>query len=291
MGLVLAGAGWQSNWAAVLGEPFMRNAFAAGGLVAIAAGLLGYFVVVRQGEFAAHALGHIGFPGATGAVLLGVSPLLGLGVFCVVGAVVIGLLGTRANERATATGTVLAMATGLGILFASLATRTTSTVTNVLFGNLLAVTTGQLACFAAFTLVLALVLAVVGRPLMLASLVPEVAEAKGVPVRALGVLFLVLMGLLVTMAVQAVGTLLLFALVVTPPATALRLTARPALVALLSTGIGLLAVGAGLVLSTMFNLPPSFFVVAVAFVVWAATLVATRRAFPSVEAVHGHDHC
>ncbi len=290
MGLLLAGAGWQSNWASVLGEPFMRNAFVAGSLVAVAAGLLGYFVVVRQGEFAAHALGHIGFPGATGAVLLGVSPLLGLGAFCVVGAVVIGLLGARANERATATGTVLAMATGLGILFASLATRTTSTVTNVLFGNLLAVTTGQLAVFAGFTALMALVLAVVGRPLMLASVAPEVAEAKGVPVRALGVVFLVLMGLLVTMAVQAVGTLLLFALVVTPPATALRLTARPSRVAMGSIAIGLVAVGGGLTLSTMLNLPPSFFIVAVSFLVWVVTLGATRRRFPSVEVAHDHDH-
>jgi zinc/manganese transport system permease protein len=290
MGLLLAIAGWQADWASVLREPFMRNAFAGGALVAVAAGLLGYFVVVRQGEFAAHALGHIGFPGATGAVLLGISPLLGLGAFCVVGAVVIGLLGARANERATATGTVLAMATGLGILFASLATRTTSTVTNVLFGNLLAVTDGQLVVFAGFTLLLALVLAVVGRPLMLASVAPEVAEAKGVPVRALGVVFLVLMGLLVTMAVQAVGTLLLFALVVTPPATALRLTARPSRVAVTSIGIGLLAVGGGLTLSTMFNLPPSFFVVAVSFLVWVVVLAATRRRFPTAEVAHDHDH-
>jgi zinc/manganese transport system permease protein len=290
MGTLLASAGWQSNWASVLGESFMRNAFAAGALVAVAAGLLGYFVVVRQGEFAAHALGHIGFPGATGAVLLGISPLLGLGAFCVVGAVVIGLLGSRANERATATGTVLALATGLGILFASLATRTTSTVTNVLFGNLLAVTTGQIVVFAGFTVFLALVLAVVGRPLMLASVAPEVAEAKGVPVRALGIVFLVLMGLLVTMAVQAVGTLLLFALVVTPPATALRLTARPSRVALTSILIGLVAVGAGLTLSAMFNLPPSAFVVGVSFLVWAVTLAATRRKFPSVEVAHDHDH-
>jgi zinc/manganese transport system permease protein len=246
--------------------------------------------VVRQGEFAAHALGHIGFPGATGAVLLGISPLIGLGAFCVVGAVVIGLLGSRANERATATGTVLALATGLGILFASLATRTTSTVTNVLFGNLLAVTTAQLLVFAGFTVLLALVLAVVGRPLMLASVAPEVAEAKGVPVRALGIVFLVLMGLLVTMAVQAVGTLLLFALVVTPPATALRLTARPSRVALTSILIGLVAVGAGLTLSAMFNLPPSSFIVGVSFLVWAITLAATRSRFPSVEVAHDHDH-
>ena len=291
-GFILATAGWQSNWADILGQPFMRNAFAAGALVAVAAGLLGYLVVVRQAEFAAHALGHIGFPGATGAVLLGLPPLFGLGLFCVVGAVVIGALGTRADERATATGTVLAMATALGVLFASLATRTATTVTSVLFGNLLAVTTVQLRVFAGFTVLLAVVLLVVGRPLLLASLSPDVGEAKGLPVRTLGIVFMVLMGLLVTMAVQVVGTLLLFALVVTPPATALRLTARPRRVAALSITIGLFAVGAGLVLSAMWNLPPSFFVVACSFLVWLVTLAATRTRFPiAAPAGHVHDHC
>ncbi|CAB4535150.1 unannotated protein [freshwater metagenome] len=275
--LLLADAGYQSNWLEVLGQPFMRNAFIAGSLVAIASGMLGYFVVVREGEFAAHALGHIGFPGATGAVLLGLSPTLGLAVFCVGGALVIGALGKRASERATATGTVLAFATGLGILFASLATESSTTVTNVLFGNLLAVSTGQIKVFALFTVALAAALAVIARPLMFASVNPEVAEAKGVAVQALGVVFLVLMGLVVTMAVQVVGTLLLFALVVTPPATALKLSARPSRVVALGTAIGLASVVLGLVTATMFNLPPSFFIVSYSFATWLIVLGATRE--------------
>ncbi len=275
--LLLANAGYQSNWLEVLGQPFMRNAFIAGSLVAIASGMLGYFVVVREGEFAAHALGHIGFPGATGAVLLGLSPTLGLAVFCVGGALVIGALGKRASERATATGTVLAFATGLGILFASLATESSTTVTNVLFGNLLAVSTGQIKVFALFTIALGLVLVVIARPLMFASVNPEVAEAKGVAVKALGIAFLVLMGLVVTMAVQVVGTLLLFALVVTPPATALKLTARPIRVVLLGTAIGLAAVILGLITATILNLPPSFFIVSYSFLTWLIVLGATRE--------------
>ena len=276
-GLLLANAGYQSNWVEVLSQPFMRNAFIAGSLVAIASGMLGYFVVVREGEFAAHALGHIGFPGATGAVLLGLSPTLGLAVFCVGGALVIGALGKRASERATATGTVLAFATGLGILFASLATESSTTVTNVLFGNLLAVSTGQIKVFALFTIALGLVLAVIARPLMFASVNPDVAEAKGVAVKALGIVFLVLMGLVVTMAVQVVGTLLLFALVVTPPATALKLTARPIRVVLLGTAIGLAAVILGLITATILNLPPSFFIVSYSFLTWLIVLGATRE--------------
>ena len=125
----------------------MGNALIGGTIVALAAGLIGYFVVVRQTAFAAHALAHIGFPGATGAVLMGVPVVVGLGVFCVGGALVIGVLGKRAADREVVTGTVLAMATGLGLFFNSLATKSSSTMTNVLFGNLLAISddaTGRL---------------------------------------------------------------------------------------------------------------------------------------------------
>ncbi|NCY17180.1 MAG: metal ABC transporter permease [Actinobacteria bacterium] len=273
---VLASAGYQRDWFETLREPFMRNAFLAGVLVAIAAGVIGYFVVVRSGEFSAHALGHIGFPGATGAVLIGLSPTLGLAVFCIGGAIIIGALGRHVDERATATGTILAFATGLGILFASLATKSSNTVTNVLFGNLLAVSGDQLTVFVWFTVVLLAIVAVVARPLTLASVNPEVAEAKGVPVRLLGLIFLILMGLVITMAVQVVGTLLLFALVVTPPATALRLTARPSRVVALGVAIGLLSVIGGLVLAVMFNLPPSFFIVTCSFLIWILVLAITR---------------
>jgi len=273
---VLASAGYQRDWFETLREPFMRNAFLAGVLVAIAAGVIGYFVVVRSGEFSAHALGHIGFPGATGAVLIGLSPTLGLAVFCIGGAIIIGALGRHVDERATATGTILAFATGLGILFASLATKSSNTVTNALFGNLLAVSGDQLTVFVWFTVVLLAIVAVVARPLTLASVNPEVAEAKGVPVRLLGLIFLILMGLVITMAVQVVGTLLLFALVVTPPATALRLTARPSRVVALGVAIGLLSVIGGLVLAVMFNLPPSFFIVTCSFLIWILVLAITR---------------
>lgn len=273
---VLAAVGYQSDWFDVLQADFMRNAMIGGSLVAIAAGLLGYFVIVRQHAFAAHALAHIGFPGATGAVLIGVPITAGLAVFTVAGALAIGFLGKKRADREIATGTILAFATGLGVLFSSLATKSANTVTNVLFGNLLAITPDQLVVFAAFTLVLGVVLAVVARPLTFASVNPEVAEAKGVPVRALGVVFMVLLALVITMAVQVVGTLLLFGLVVTPSATALAITARPMLIGLLGTGIGLASVLVGLVLATMFNLPPSFFIVTISFVVWGVTLLLTR---------------
>ncbi len=273
----LMAIGYQPDWWAILTSPFMRNALVGGTLVALAAGLIGYFIVVRNNAFAAHALAHIGFPGATGAVLVGLPVTAGLAVFCIGGALVIGALGKRADEREIATGTVLAAATGLGLFFSSLATRSSSTVTNVLFGNLLAVTGQQLVLFAVAVVVLAVVITFVFRPLLFASVNPAVAEAKGVPVRMLSVIFMALLGLSVTMAVQAVGTLLLFALVVTPAATAIMLTARPTAAMGVSTLLAVTAVWAGLALSAMFNMPPSFLIVTIVSVIWFAVWLAAQR--------------
>ena len=278
MRIQLTAIGYQDNWWEILSSSFMRNALLGGTLVALAAGLIGYFIVVRNSAFAAHALAHIGFPGATGAVLLGLPVTLGLGVFCIGGALVIGALGKRADEREVATGTVLAAATGLGLLFSSMATRSSSTVTNILFGNLLAITRPQLMIFAVAVIVLATAVAFVYRPLLFASVNAEVAEAKGVPVRVLSVIFMALLGLAVTMAVQAVGTLLLFALVVTPAATAIMLTARPGAAMALSTVLSVSAVWAGLALAAMFNVPPSFVIVTIVSVLWFAVWLVAERA-------------
>ncbi|MCV7052990.1 metal ABC transporter permease [Mycobacterium heidelbergense] len=255
----------------------MGNALVGGTIVALAAGLIGYFVVVRHTAFAAHALAHIGFPGATGAVLLGVPVVAGLGVFCIGGALVIGVLGKRAADREVVTGTVLAMASGLGLFFNSLATKSSSTITNVLFGNLLAVSHDQLVSFAILLAVLGLGVGIIYRPLLFSSVNAVVAEAKGVPVRALSMIFMALLGLTVTMAVQAVGTLLLFALVVTPAATAIMLTPRPVVAMVVSTAISLSAVWLGLGASAMLNLPPSFPIVTVACVIWLTVWLVNRH--------------
>ncbi len=284
---------FQENWLEVLQSSFVRNALIGGSLVAIAAGLLGYFVITRQNAFAAHALAHIGFPGATGAILVGAPVTLGLTVFCVAGGLLIGLLGRRVADREMATGTILALATALGVLFASLASANAGTTTSVLFGNLLAISADQLLVFGAITAAVVGTLAVLARPLVFASVDPAVAEARGVPVRALGLAFVVLLALTITMAVQVVGTLLLFALVVTPAATALRITARPVRVAGLAVAIALGSVWGGLVLSAMVDLPPSFFIVTLAVLAWVVVLAATggrtRRA-PRVLVDSHHAH-
>lgn len=288
---VLADVGYQSNWLDILQTNFMRNALIGGTLVALASGLIGYLVVIRRDAFAAHALAHIGFPGATGAVLIGAPVTLGLAVFCIAGGLAIGALGKRVDRREIATGTILAFATSLGVLFASLATQSANTVTNVLFGNLLAISPDQLVTYTIFTVVLLVGLSAVARPLLFASINPQVAEAKGVPVRALGVVFMVMLAIVITMAVQVVGTLLLFGLVVTPAATAIAITARPNAVVAIGTAIGLAAVWVGLILSAMFNLPPSFPIVTIVFAGWLTTIALTRdsrRSAPGV--VHDHHH-
>ena len=286
----LAAVEFQSNWLEVLRSPFMQHALIGGSMVAVAAGLLGYFVITRQNAFAAHALAHIGFPGATGALLVGAPITLGLAVFCVGGGLLIGLFGRRVADREMATGTILALATALGVLFASLASANASTTTSVLFGNLLAISGDQLVVFGVFTAAVVVSLAVLARPLVFASVDPAVAEARGVPVRALGLAFVVLLALTITMAVQVVGTLLLFALVVTPAATALRITARPARVALIAVVLALAAVWGGLVLSAMVDLPPSFFIVSLAVFAWVAVLatVGRRRGRPAEPLVDAH---
>jgi zinc/manganese transport system permease protein len=286
----LAAVQFQPEWLEILSSPFMRNALVGGSLVAVAAGLLGYFVITRQNAFAAHALAHIGFPGATGAILIGAPVTLGLTVFCVVGGVLIGLFGRRVADREMATGTILALATALGVLFASLASANAGTTTSVLFGNLLAISGDQLLVFAVFTVAVVGTLAVLARPLVFASVDPDVAEARGVPVRALGLAFVVLLALTITMAVQVVGTLLLFALVVTPAATALRLTARPPMVAALAVALALGSVWGGLVLSAMVDLPPSFFIVSLAVLAWLVVLALTGRRRTVERPLEDHHH-
>ena len=117
MNTAIVALGYQDNWREILMTPFMRNALIGGTIIALAAGLIGYFIVIRRNAFAAHALAHIGLPGATGAVLLGLPPVLGLSVFCLGGALFIGALGSRADDRDVVTGTILAFATGLGLFF------------------------------------------------------------------------------------------------------------------------------------------------------------------------------
>ena len=178
------------DWMGTLTAPFMTNAFLAGLCIALAAGVMGYFTIARHSTFAAHALAHIGLPGATGAVLLGLPVSAGLGVFALGGALVIGALGKKASQREIATGTVLAFATGMGLFFARLSSSASQQMQSILFGSILTITDGQIVGFAVFDVLLLAVLAVIYRPLLFSSLDEQVAQAKGVPVNLMNICFM-----------------------------------------------------------------------------------------------------
>jgi zinc/manganese transport system permease protein len=252
----------------LLGYDFAQNALAAGIAIAVVSGVVSRFVVARNMSFAVHALAELGFTGAAGAVLLGVSPVGGLLVGTTVSALLIGSLGVRLRERDTVVGVVMAFGLGLGVLFLTLYPRYATEAFAILFGTITGVSRGDVALLIGIGLVTLLALGVVYRPLTFATVDPEVAEARGVPVRALGVIFLLIMAAAVAEAVQVVGVLLILTLLITPGASAERLTASPGHAIALSVGIALLSVIGGILLSLAVNLPVSVFVTTLSFMAY-----------------------
>ncbi|HVN16944.1 MAG TPA: metal ABC transporter permease [Anaerolineales bacterium] len=245
----------------ILRHAFVQNAFLAGALVAIFSGFIGYFVVLRGQAFACEALSHVGFAGATGAALVGASSLTGIFIFTIIAALGMGALGDRLRGRDLEVGMVLSFILGLGILFVSIYTRSATGVVNILFGSILSVTHTDVLVTLISGLLTMVVLVIVFRPLLFASIQPEVAQTRGVPVRALSMIFLVLLGLGVSEAVKVVGVLLVFALLVVPAAAAEHLTHRPLLAILLSILFGLLSTLGGLILAFIGRWPASFYIV------------------------------
>jgi zinc/manganese transport system permease protein len=227
---------------------FMTNAFLAAGIVAIVSAVVGYFLVMRGQTFAGHALSHIGFAGATGAGLVGLAPIWGLVGFTLAAGLGMGLLGERLSARDVAIGVVLALALGFGLLFLHYYTAFAVQATTLLFGNVLAVDRPTIAILSGLGLVTLAALGVMMRPLLFASLQPELAEAKGVPLRAISMGFLALVALAVSACAQVVGVLLVFTLMVGPPAAAQHITTRlwsglalSALIALADAWLGITA--------------------------------------------------
>lgn len=264
--------------------PFMVNAYRAATIVAVVGGVVGYFIVTRRQTFATHTLAMTGFPGAAGALLLGISTLYGYFGLCVVAALVLALLGAgtrdgargrqRLSEESAATATMQAALLGLGYLFVNLYHGNIEGLSNLLFGTPLGVTSGQVLLLAVVGAVVLAVLAVIGRPLMYASHDPESALARGVPVRPLGAVFLVLVGTATAAASQLTGALLVFALLVVPAATATRVTGRPVLAMALAVLIGLLVSWVGLAISFYRPYPLGFFLTSLAFCAYLLSLGA-----------------
>ena len=253
----------------MLHYPFMLHTFAAGTIVAIIAGALGYFVVLRGMAFASHTLANIGFAGAAGAALVGVNPVFGLLAFTFVGALGMGALGRRIYGRDVAVGIVLAVALALGLLFINLYHGGYGINTySILFGDVLSVSAQDVVIALAVGALTLVALACVWRPLLFASLDEEVAEARGLPVRWLALGFLLLLGLVVAEAVQIVGVLLIFALLVTPAAIAERLTRRPGRALLLAVAIALFVTWAGIFIAYYYPYPLGFFISTLAFALY-----------------------
>jgi len=237
---------------------FMRNAFAAAGVAAVVSGLVGYFLVLRGQTFAGHALGHMGFAGATGAALLGIPPMWGLVGFTVAAGIAMGLLGERLRGRDVAIGVVLSLALGCGLLFLHYYTAFATQVTALLFGNVLAVDRSMIFTLIGLGAVTLIGLAAIVRPLIFASLQPELAEAKGVPMRFVSTAFLAIVALAVSQSVEIVGILLVFSLMVGPPATAQQLTTGLKSGMLLAAALALAEAWLGITIAYYTDWPVSF---------------------------------
>jgi zinc/manganese transport system permease protein len=265
----------QLSLAHLLEYDFIRNAFIAGTIVAITAGIVGYFVVLRGLSFAGHALSHVGFAGATGAVALGVPAVFGLLAFALLGAAGMGALGERARGRDVAIGIVLAWSLGLGVLFLSLYKGYATEAYSLLFGEILGISALNVAVTAIVSGLALAALAFLYRPLLFSSVDPDAALARGVPVRAISTAFMVVLALTVATAAQVVGVLLIFALLVTPAAIAERLTAKPVRAIALAVVFGLAFTWGGLLLALYVQYPVSFFITSLAFA--AYVIVRTLR--------------
>lgn len=256
---------------------FMQHAFEAGTIVAVAAGVIGYFVVLRGLSFAAHALSHIGFAGATGAVLLGLPAIAGLLAFTMSAGAVMGALGQRLRGRDVTIGLVMAWSLGLGLLFTTLYKGAASRAIGILFGEIFGISLAEVGVTFLAGMLTLLALVAVYRPLLFASLDEEVAEAKGVPVRSLSIVFMVILAIAVSEAVQVVGVLLIFALIVAPAAIAERFTTRPSHGVLLSAVLAVAFTWAGLTIAYYQPYPVGFFITTIAF--WSYMLARAVSGF------------
>jgi len=255
---------------------FMRHAFAASAIVAIVAGCVGYFLVLRGQTFAGHALSHVGFTGATGAVLLGMPPLVGLVVATLLAGIGMGILGERLAQRDVAIGMVLAFALGLGLLFLSFVTSYATQATTLLFGNVLTVDVPTVWELGGLGIVCLVTLAIIARPLLFATLQPGLAEAKGVSLRRFGVLFLAIVALATSESAQIVGVLLVFALMVGPAAAAQRLATSVGAGILLSAALALFEAWCGITLAYYSNWPSSFWITTLSVAIYLLSFIRVR---------------
>jgi zinc/manganese transport system permease protein len=272
-------------------QPFMQNALVTGTIVACIAGLVGFFVVLRGVSFAAHSLAQIGFAGAAGAVLLGIDPLIGLVAFAMAGAVAMGALGTREHGRDVATGLILVASLGAGALFLALNNTYATAAFDLLFGSIVGISRTMVWQTAALSMACAIALAVMYRPLLLSTIHIELAEARGVRVRLVGMLFLVVVGVAAAVTVPTVGTLLIFSLMIGPAASSMYLTSRPVAGIIVSVAIAEAVTWVGMIAAYDTGWPIGFLISALAGAVYLGARLYQARWAPVRRAVPGaHSH-
>jgi zinc/manganese transport system permease protein len=257
----------------------VRNSLVVGAALGLVGGLVGVFVIMRDLPFAVHGISELSFAGASAALLVDVNIVAGSIVGSLIAAGAIGLLGTRARDRNSVIGTLMPFGLGLGVLFLALYKGRAANKFGILTGQIVAVDTPQMSWLLGTSAVVLVALAVMWRPLAFASADPEVAEARGVPVRALSFAFMIVLGLAVALSVQIVGALLVLTLVVTPAAAAARVTASPLLLPVLSVVFAVVSIEGGILLALGSSIPISPYVTTISFAIYlVCRAVGSRRA-------------
>lgn len=248
--------------------PLVRNSLFAAVLLGLLGGLFSTFVIMRDLPFAVHGISELSFAGASAALLLGTSVISGSIIGSLVAAAVLGVLGTRARDRNSIIGVLMPFGLGLGILFLSLYKGRSANKFGLLTGQIVAVDQTQLSDLTVAAVIALVVLIVIWRPLTFASVDPEVAEARGVPVRWLAPVFMIALGVAVAISIQVVGALLVLALLCTPAAAAVKVTASPLWVPVLSTLFALVATVGGILVALGSSIPISPYVTTISFAIY-----------------------
>ncbi len=264
------------NYAELL--PLVRNSLVAGAVLGLLGGLIGVFVVMRDLAFAVHGIAELSFAGAALALLVGANVVTGSLVGSVLAALVLGLMGIRARDRNSIIGVVMPFGLGLGILFLSLYEGRSANKFGLLTGQIVSVDDVQLNVLIVSAVSVIIALVAIWRPLTFASADADLAEARGVPVRGLSIVFMVLLGVAVALSIQVVGALLVLSLLITPAAAALRITASPARVVVLSVAFACISVVGGILLALGGRIPISPYVTTISFAIYLiCRLLGPRR--------------
>ncbi|MDO8336960.1 MAG: metal ABC transporter permease [Microcella sp.] len=255
----------------------VQNSIIAAAVLGIVGGLIGVFVMQRDMAFAVHGISELSFAGAAAALLLGVNVVAGSILGSLIAAGIIGVLGARARDRNSIIGVLMPFGLGLGILFLALYPGRSGNKFGLLTGQIISVDLPQLGLLMGISALVLVSLLVIWRPLTFDSLDAEVASARGVPGRALSIVFMILLGLAVAVSIQVIGALLVLALLVTPAAAALRVSASPVLVPLLSMAFGLVSAVGGILLALGGSLPISPYITTISFAIYLVCRLIERR--------------